>query len=117
MSLRREIAVDGGDQFDACRARSVWLTSSLGVERRTKVTVAGRAGTDPASSSAVLSLTVDAGEGRGSLYAYPAGGNRPKVPVLTYGRGATTVQTSVPLGRDGAIVIENDGSDGTDRGR
>ena len=51
-----------------------------------------------------------AGDGRGSLYAYPAGARRPKVPVLTYGRGATTVQTSVPVGRGGAIVVENSGS-------
>ena len=111
LSLRREIAVDGGDQFDAVRPQRLAVLS-LGSSGASKLTVAGQAGTDPASSSAILSLTVNEGDGRGSLYAYPAGGNRPKVPVLTYRGGATTVQTSVPLGRGGAVVIENDGSDG-----
>jgi hypothetical protein len=85
-------------------------TLSLAATGRQQVAVAGQAKTDPASSSAVVSLTVAAGEGRGSLYAYPAGGNRPKVPVLAYARAATTVQTSVPVGRGGAIVIENQGN-------
>ena len=53
---------------------------------------------------------MDAGAGRGSLYAYPTGGDRPKVPVLAYGRAATTVQTSVPVGREGSVVIENAGT-------
>ncbi len=111
LSLRRKIASDGGDQFDSVRPRRV-AALSLGATGRQKVTVAGAAGTDPASSSAVVSVTVAGGEGRGSLYAYPAGGNRPKVALLSYGRGATTVQTSVPVGRGGAITVENDGSKG-----
>lgn len=111
LALRRVIAADGGDQFDAVRPQRL-ATLSLGPSGANKLPVAGQAGTDPASSSAVLSLTVAPGGGHGSLYAYPAGGNRPKIPVLTYRRGATTVQTSVPLGRAGAVVIENDGSDG-----
>ncbi len=113
LSLRQRIAADGGNQFDGVGPQRL-VNLSLGAGGGAKVTVAGRAGTDPASSSAVLSLTVAAGQGHGSLFAYPAGGTRPRVPVLTYGRGATTVQTSVPLGRDGAVIIENEGSDGRD---
>ncbi|MEO8106354.1 MAG: hypothetical protein ABI720_03465 [Actinomycetes bacterium] len=109
LSLRQKIAADGGDQLDAVAPKRL-ATLSLGSAARQKVAVAGQAKTDPASSSAVVSLTVPAGDGRGSLYAYPAGTNRPKVPVLAYGRAATTVQTSVPVGRGGAIVIENDGT-------
>jgi hypothetical protein len=111
LSLRQKIAADGGNQFDGVGPQRL-VNLSLGASGDSTVSVAGRAGTDPASSSAVLSLTVSAGQGHGSIYAYPAGGNRPRVPVLTYGRGATTVQTSVPLGRDGAVIVENEGSDG-----
>lgn len=113
MSLRRKIAADGGDQFDAVAPQRI-ANLALGSSSSTKLTVAGRAGTDPASSSAVVSLTVAGGDGRGSLYAYPAGGNRPRIPVLTYGRGATTVQTAVPIGRDGAVLIENAGTNRRD---
>ncbi|MCZ3386625.1 MAG: hypothetical protein LH630_06600 [Actinomycetia bacterium] len=113
LSLRRKIAADGGDQFDGVAPQRI-ASLSFGPNGTSRVTVAGRAGTDPASSSAVLSLTVTAGNGRGSLYAYPAGGNRPRIPVLTYGRGATTVQTSVPVGRNAGVVIENQGSNGRD---
>lgn len=111
LSLRQKIAADGGDQLDAVAPKRL-ATLSLAATGRQQVAVAGQAKTDPASSSAVVSLTVAAGEGRGSLYAYPAGGNRPKVPVLAYARPATTVQTSVPVGRGGAIVIENQGNKG-----
>jgi hypothetical protein len=85
---------------------------SLGRSEASKVEVAGRIGTDPASTSATVSLTVAGGNGRGSLFAYPAGSERPKVATLTYGKSATTVQTPVPIGRGGSIVIENDGSNG-----
>jgi hypothetical protein len=111
LSLRRKIASDGGDQFDSVRPKRL-ATLALGATSRQKVSVAGAAGTDPASSSAVVNVTVAGGEGRGSLYAYPAGGNRPKVALLSYGRGATTVMTSVPVGRGGAVTFENDGSRG-----
>lgn len=113
LSLRRKIAADGGDEFDAVGPRRL-ANLSLGASGNAKVVVAGSAGTDPASTSASLSITVTPGQGRGSIYAYPAGSNRPRIPVLTYGRGATTVQTSVPVGRDGAVIVENQGSDGRD---
>jgi hypothetical protein len=109
LSLRQKIAADGGDQFDAVAPKRL-ARLSLGATGRQKVVVAGQAKTDPASSSAVVSLTVGSGEGRGSLYAYPAGGKRPKVPVLAYEGAATTVQTTVPVGRGGAVVIENAGT-------
>jgi len=108
LSLRRKIASDGGDQFDSVQPKRL-ATLALGATSRQKVSVAGAAGTDPASSSAVVNVTVSGGEGRGSLYAYPAGGNRPKVALLSYGRRATTVMTSVPVGRGGAVTFENDG--------
>jgi hypothetical protein len=108
-SLRQRIAADGGDQFDGVAPKRI-ANLSLGGSGRSKVTVAGRARTDPASTSALVNLTVTAGKGRGSLYAYPAGADRPKVPVLSYGRGATTVQTSGPVGRDGAIMVQIDGT-------
>ncbi len=66
LSLRRKIAADGGNQFDGVSPQRL-DNLSLGASGGTKVTVAGRAGTDPASSSAVLSLTVAAGQGHGSL--------------------------------------------------
>ncbi|MCZ3388198.1 MAG: hypothetical protein LH645_03555 [Actinomycetia bacterium] len=113
LSLRRKIAADGGDEFDAVRPKRL-ANLSLRASGDAKVAVAGAAGTDPASSSASLSLTVAPGQGRGSIYAYPAGSNRLRIPVLTYGRGATTVQTSVPVGRDGAVIIANEGSGGRD---
>ena len=111
LSLRQKIAADGGDQFDAVAPKRL-ATLSLGATGRQKVVVAGQAHTDTASSSAVLGLTVTGGEGRGSLYAYPAGGDRPKVPVLEYGREATTVQSSVPVGRGGSIIVENVATNG-----
>jgi hypothetical protein len=110
-SLRQRIAADGGTQFDGVAPTRI-AEVGLGRSDREKVTVAGRAGTDAASTSALVNLTVTTGKGRGSLYTYPAGADRPKVPVLSYTRGATTVQTSVPVGRDGAIVVENDGKSG-----
>jgi hypothetical protein len=108
-SLRQRIAADGGDQFDRVTPTRL-VELSLGGSGHGKVTLAGRAGTDADSTSALLNLTVTAGDGRGSLYAYPAGTTRPKMPVLSYDRGATTMQTSVPLGRDGAIKVENVGT-------
>jgi hypothetical protein len=110
-SLREKIAAGGGDEYDSVQPQRLG-TLSLGASGASKVSVAGRAGTDPASTSATVSLTVKAGSGRGSLFAYPAGGDRPRVPVLTYDKSATTVQTSVPIGRRGAIVVENSGSAG-----
>lgn len=112
-SLKSKIAAGGGDQYDGVGPERL-ANLALGAKGNAKLTVAGRAGTDAASTSAVLGLTVAAGTGRGSIYAYPAGGNRPKIPVLTYGRAATTVQTVVPVGRNGAVVIENRGSNGRD---
>ena len=108
-SLRRRISAGGGDHFDPIRPRRI-ADLTLGRSDRSKVTVAGTAGTDPASTSAVVNITVAGGKGRGSVYAYPAGQERPRLPVVSYGRGATTVHSSVPIGRGGAIVIENDGS-------
>jgi hypothetical protein len=110
-TVRRQIAADGGDEYDGVRPQRV-AQLTLGGAERSKVVVAGSAGTDPASSSGTVSLTVTPGAGRGSLYAYPAGQDRPKLPVVTYGKKASTVQTQVPVGRGGAIVVENDGSDG-----
>jgi hypothetical protein len=107
-TVRRQIAADGGDEFDAVRPERI-AQLDLGASGRSKVVVAGTAGTDPASSSATVSLTVTPGDGHGSVYAYPAGQDRPKLPVLTYGKKASTVQTQVPVGRGGSIVVENDG--------
>ena len=42
--------------------------------------------------------------------------NRPRVPVLSYDRNATTVHTSVPIGRGGTIVLENAGKASPHRG-
>jgi hypothetical protein len=108
-AVRRQIAADGGDEYDSIQPQRLGQLS-LGRSDRTKVAVAGQAGTDPASSSATVSITVAPGEGRGSVYAYPAGQDRPKVATLTYGKGSTTVQTTVPVGRGGNIVIENAGT-------
>jgi hypothetical protein len=110
-SLREKIAAGGGDEYDAVQPQRLG-TLSLGASGASKVSVAGRAGTDPASTSATVSLTVKGGSGRGSIFAYPAGSDRPRVPVLSYDKSATTVQTSVPIGRRGAIVVENSGSNG-----
>jgi hypothetical protein len=110
-TVRRQIAADGGDEYDAVRPQRV-AQLSLGGAERSKVVVAGAAGTDPASSSATVSLTVTRGEGRGAVYAYPAGQDRPKLPIVTYGKKASTVQTQVPVGRGGSIVVENDGTNG-----
>jgi hypothetical protein len=113
VSLREKIAAGGGDEYDAVQPKRLG-TVSLGASGTSKVSVAGRAGTDPASTSATVSVTVRSGSGRGSIYAYPAGSERPRVPVLSYEKSATTVQTSVPIGRRGAIVIENSGTAGRD---
>jgi hypothetical protein len=108
-SVRRQVAADGGDELDAVAPQRLADNLTLGPSDAAKVEVAGRAGTDSASSSANVTVTVDAGAGRGDLYVYPAGGERPRVPVLSYDRHATTVLTSVPLGRRGKIVLENTG--------
>ncbi|MFL6289098.1 MAG: hypothetical protein ACJ73L_11945 [Actinomycetes bacterium] len=108
-TVRRQIAADGGDEYDGVSPQRV-AQLTLGGSERSKVEVAGTAGTDPASSSATVSLTVTPGAGRGAVYAYPAGQDRPKLPVVTYGRKASTVQTQVPVGRSGSIVVENDGT-------
>lgn len=109
-SVRRQVAVDGGDQFDAVAPKRLVDDLALAPSGKATVAVAGRAGTDPASTSAAVTVTVDAGKGRGDVYAYPAGGDRPRLPILSYGKDATTVHTSVPLGRSGKVVVENDGS-------
>jgi hypothetical protein len=106
--IKRLISVDGGDEFDAVKPRRIAQVQLGGSDRR-RVVVAGVAGTDDASSSATVSVTVAAGSGRGSLYAYPAGQDRPTLELISYGRKAATVQTTVPVGRGGAIVVENAG--------
>jgi hypothetical protein len=108
-SVRRAVAADGGDELDVVAPQRLADNLPLGPSDVAKVMVAGSAGTDPASSSATVTVTVDAGAGRGDLYAYPAGRERPRVPVLSYDREATTVHTSVPIGRGGKIVLENVG--------
>ncbi len=55
-------------------------------------------------------MTVEAGNGHGDLFVYPSGGDRPKVPTLSYSKQAQTVTTMVPIGRGGAITVENSGS-------
>jgi hypothetical protein len=109
--IKRKIAAGGGDEYDAVRPERL-AQLGLGASESRKVTVAGVAGTDDAASSATVSLTVSAGAGRGSVFAYPAGQDRPKVAAVTYGKKAATVQTTVPVGRGGAIVVENAGSSG-----
>ena len=109
--VKQKISAGGGDEYDAVRPDRV-AEVGLGPSESRKVTVAGVGGTDAAASSATVSITVETGPGRGSVFAYPAGQDRPKVAAVTYGKKATTVQTSVPVGRDGAIVVENAGSDG-----
>jgi hypothetical protein len=109
LSVRRKIAADGGDQYDSVQPKRL-AQLRLGRSDSAKVVVAGVAGTDPASSSATVSLTTEAGSGSGSVYAYPAGQDRPKVPVLRYGKKASTVQTTVPIGRNGSVVVENVGT-------
>jgi hypothetical protein len=110
LRVRRAIAADGGDTFDSVTPKTVYANVALGGSGRFKAAIAGKAGTDPASSAAVVSVTVDKGAGSGRLFVYPAGAERPRLPFLSYGADATTVQTVVPLGRDGAITVENAGS-------
>ena len=108
--VRRQIAADGGDEFDGVSPQRVAHADARTL-RRSKVEVAGTAGTDPASSSATVSLTV-ASRGRSRLLSTRTrlGRDRPKLPVVTYGKKASTVQTLVPVGRGGSIVVENDGT-------
>ena len=109
--VQRQIAADGGDEFDAVRPNRV-AQLGLGAKDSRKVVVAGVAGTASAASSAAVSLTVGAGSGHGAVYVYPAGQDRPKVAAVTYGKKASTGQTMVPIGRGGAITVENVGTDG-----
>lgn len=107
--VQRQIAADGGDEFDAVRPHRL-AQLDLGAADSRKVVVAGVGGTSAAASSATVSLTVAPGAGHGAVYAYPAGQDRPKVAAVTYGKKASTVQTTVPVGRGRAIMIENVGT-------
>ena len=109
LAIRREIAPGGGNQFDPVAPKRLYSKVGIGADGRLKVAVAGKAGTDPTSSAAVVSLTVNKGSGNGNVFVYPAGSDRPKLPLFSYGSAQRTVQTVVPTGRDGAIVVENAG--------
>jgi hypothetical protein len=110
LRIRRKITAGGGDTFDPVTPKRLYSGVKLGSSGRFKAEVAGRAGTDPASSAAVVSVSLGKGSGHGSLYVYAAGAKRPKLPLISYGRGAQTVQTVVPIGRSDSIVVENSGS-------
>jgi len=109
-SVRHRIAEDGGDQYDPVDARRLYTNVDLPDGRRFKAVVAGKSGTDNDSTAAVVSVNVAKGKGGGNLYVYPAGADRPKAPLMTYGAGGQTVQTAIRLGRDGAFIVENLGS-------
>lgn len=113
-SVVREVASDGGDRYHALAATRLQSGTdrAMGAGDRRRVVVAGVRGVDPAASAAVLSVTVGSGSGRGSLFVYPAGAERPAQALVEYGRSAQTVQTTVPLGNDGAVVVENVGKAG-----
>lgn len=107
--LLHKVAVDGGDQYDSVSPSRLIDAHALSAQDAVKVPVAGQAGTDPASTAAAVSVTVAAGAGRGNLYVFPSGSERPKIPTLAYGRDAQTVTAMVPIGHGGAVTIENDG--------
>jgi hypothetical protein len=113
-AVLREIAATGGDRYHPLPPARLLsgddVTVGGGGKRR--VTVAGTAGVDPAASAAVVSVTVRGGRGRGAVYVYPAGAVRPQQPLAEYRRSAQTVQATVPLGRGGALVVENVGRTG-----
>jgi hypothetical protein len=110
LRVRRKMAVGGGDMFDAVTPNRAYSAVRIGRSGRFKAAIGGTAGTDPASSAAVVSVTVDKGKGSGNLFVYPAGADRPKSALLSYGRDARTVQTVIPLGRNGSLMVENSGS-------
>ncbi len=109
LSVRRAIAPGGGNQFDTVAPKRLYANAAIGANGRLKAVVAGRAGTDQTSTAAVVSLTVRNGSGNGNVFVYSAGSDRPKLPLFSYGSAQRTVQTVVPIGRDGAIVVENAG--------
>jgi hypothetical protein len=110
-AVRRAIAAGGGDRFHALPARRVLSGSdgAIGAGSRRKLVLAGTEGVDAAASAAVVTVTTRPGSGRGSVFVYAAGAGRPSQPLVEYRSKTQTVQTTVPLGRDGAVVVENAG--------
>ncbi|HVQ87209.1 MAG TPA: hypothetical protein VMT88_03410 [Actinomycetes bacterium] len=109
LSVRRAIAPGGGNQFDPVAPARLYPNVAIGRAGRFKAQIAGKAGTDPSSTAAVVSVTVDPGDGSGKVFAYQAGSDRPRLPLFSYGPGQQTVQTVVPLSHDGSLVVENVG--------
>jgi hypothetical protein len=107
------VAATGGVQaqaFTAVRparlldANAGRLDAGLGVA--TAVTIAGRAGLPTAAKLAWLNITTTASPAPGSLYAWPCGTVRPRVPLLTFQAGvAASRGTWMPLGASGELCL------------
>jgi len=110
-AIRRDIAAGGGDRFHPVAGRRLQSgdDGAMGAQARRKIVVVGSRGVSPAASAAVVSVTVRQGSGRGAVFVYPAGSDRPAQPLVEYRAKTQTVQTTVPVGRDGAVVVEHVG--------
>ena len=109
-AVRRDIAAGGGDRFHPVAGQRLQSGDGpMGAAALRKIVIAGGQGVDQAASAAVVSVTVRQGSGRGSVFVYPAGADRPAQPLVEYRAKAQTVQTTVPLGRDGAVIVEHIG--------
>jgi hypothetical protein len=111
-AVRRDIAAGGGDRFHPVAGARLLSggDGAIGADAHRKLVVGGAEGVDPAASAAVVSVTVRSGPGQGSVFVYPAGSDRPAQPLVQYRGQAQTVQTTVPLGRDGAVIVEHSGA-------
>ena len=88
LRVRRKIAVDGGDKFDAVRPQPGLLRC---LDRKIRSFQGGDCGQGRHRSGVLggrVSVTVDKGKGTEICFVYPAGADRPKSALLSYGRDA-----------------------------
>lgn len=97
----------GGGGLHPLRRTSLGVASPLSVGRSSvPVDVAGRAGVPVDAKAVVLAIRRSGGSPVGSVWAWPAGADRPGVPTWSRGRGTASVsQVVVPLGGNGGIRV------------
>lgn len=100
-----------GELYKPLTAWNVLNPTTLVPARSTdRLVVAGSNGVPAGATAVVVNVSVGTSRGSGHLFAYPAGADRPRSPLLSYlPRHVTTIQTVLPVGANGSIVIDNAG--------